>query len=70
MLLIELLASMQFCKSHHGIDLMADVDLVNPTFYSKFDWTRFVANSAFQITDKFWNDSHDLDVFKNASHGN
>jgi hypothetical protein len=37
----EILRSMSACKSQFGIDLMADVNMDDPCFYSTFDWEKF-----------------------------
>jgi hypothetical protein len=37
----EIVYSMKACESQFGMDLMADVNMDDPCFYSMFDWERF-----------------------------
>jgi len=59
----ELLFSMDCCKSQFGRDLMKEVNIQNPQFFSEFDWKKFVRDPQYGITNNFWNDSDDLDLF-------
>src|SRR6185295_10810735 len=53
---LEILNSMSCAKSEFGIDLMKDIDLQNPKFYSEFHWKKFSSGAFYGVATEVWND--------------
>ena len=59
----ELLHSSFYAGKQFGVDLLENVDMDNPQFFSEFDWRYFTSDQFMHSTTDFWNDDEDMPIF-------
>lgn len=62
---IELLYSSFYANRQFGVDILEDIDLENPKFFSEFDWRYFTSDKFMDSGTAFWDDIEDIPHFRN-----
>ncbi|WP_211477472.1 hypothetical protein, partial [Acidiphilium multivorum] len=56
----DILRSVQYSTSQFGVDIMSDVDKLNPKFYSEFAVERFMTQEFHGVSADLWNEPSDI----------
>jgi hypothetical protein len=59
---LEILNSVSFAKSQFGVDVMKDINLEDPKFYSEFHWKKFATGAFHRGGREVWDDDDDLPI--------